>query len=302
MLLEKEKNKINIKLNIDFPEYVMEQIEYCFRDGDKNNLENYNVYYKFKNGPIKSKEYENFYWIPFYPRYVISKDNTVLDISNNTCVLFYKSKPSKSNKKYITHGYNKNSKGLALHKLLALTFIPYKDNPVKPYTLYVNHINGKPGDDRIENLEWVTPRENLLHALENGLMPNSVRPINVKNLETGEVTSYDSVAKAAIALNWYHGKIHHRLLKNHKFYPDMLIFKYKNDRWPLVETVMTRMGSKRKVVSVNNLNNEVKEHETIMHASAYTGVNTTSISYTCRENKGTPVKNIRFYFLENYKH
>lgn len=301
MLTEKIKNKINIKLNIDYPDYVMEEIEYCFRDGNIENLELCNIYYKFKLHPLPCKEYPEYYWIPFYNNYVISKEAIVLDIKTNTCVLFHKTKPPKNNKKNISHGYNSNTnKKLKLHRLLALAFIDYKDNPIKPYTLYVNHINGKPGDDRIENLEWVTPRENLIHAIENGLMPNSIRPIHVKDLNTGIVTSYDSITKATIDLKWPKTKIYKRLEKNNKFYPDMLIFKYKENKWPLLDTIMTRMGSRRKVVSINLETNEIKEHETIMHAAAYTNVNTTSISYTCKENLGKPVKTFKFYFLEKY--
>lgn len=49
-------------------------------------------------------------------------------------------------------------------RLVAKAFIP---NPHEKEQ--VNHINGNPGDDRAENLEWSTPKENTQHAIRNGL-------------------------------------------------------------------------------------------------------------------------------------
>lgn len=48
-----------------------------------------------------------------------------------------------------------------LHRILAIAFIP---NPENKKT--VNHINGIKSDFRLENLEWNTHSENLIHAYQ----------------------------------------------------------------------------------------------------------------------------------------
>jgi hypothetical protein len=52
-----------------------------------------------------------------------------------------------------------NRKKYSVHRLVAEKYIP---NPLnKPF---VNHKNGLKSDNRIENLEWVTQEENVIHS------------------------------------------------------------------------------------------------------------------------------------------
>ena len=68
-------------------------------------------------------------------------------------------------------------KACSVHRLVALTFL---DNPKELPD--VNHIDCNKLNNYVDNLEWVSKRDNTLHALANNLMPV------VKTFEYGSTT------------------------------------------------------------------------------------------------------------------
>lgn len=113
------------------------------------------------------------------------------------------------NRGYLRVGLYKDSKQkkLFIHRLVAEAFIPRpagKD--------FINHIDGDPKNNRIENLEWCTPRENTIHAYKTGLMP-----FGYKGEEGVIISDYNSgyhMSEIAQKHNIHHTTVKNILSKN----------------------------------------------------------------------------------------
>ena len=101
-------------------------------------------------------------------------------------------KPQQKNKYKAVWLYKpKGRKECYIHRLVAKAFIPNPEN--KPC---VNHIDGNKDNNRVENLEWCTYKENQHHAIRTGLHYKRILTNeDIINIRASKETSASLAAK-----------------------------------------------------------------------------------------------------------
>lgn len=92
-------------------------------------------------------------------------------------------------------------------RLVAMSFLP---TPFDKLT--VNHIDGNPSNNRIDNLEWCTLQENVKHAFDSGLQRNSQKSVVLTSMD-GHELRFVSMAEASRYLKKSNGYVSNQLAK-----------------------------------------------------------------------------------------
>lgn len=86
----------------------------------------------------------------------------------------------------------------SVHRLIALHFLPNPDNLID-----VNHKDGIKTNNQLENLEWCSHSENMLHCYNviKTRIGIGKKKIQCLNTDTKEVTFFESISEAAQILD-----------------------------------------------------------------------------------------------------
>jgi predicted XRE-type DNA-binding protein len=83
---------------------------------------------------------------------------------------------------FVSISKNNRSRPFRVHRLLASAFIPNPNNYPE-----VNHKDGCKTNNSLENLEWVTHRQNMEHAFDTGLANNTGEKNGQSKLSASQV-------------------------------------------------------------------------------------------------------------------
>lgn len=120
--------------------------------------------------------------------YMVSDQGDIFNCSRNSLM-----KLRKDRKGYLLVGLTKkgNQKTYRVHRIVANAFI---NNIFKKPQ--INHLNEVKHDNRVDNLEWVTNKENSNYGSRNTKISLSKgKPVKGVNIKTGEEITFQTVSE-----------------------------------------------------------------------------------------------------------
>lgn len=141
------------------------------------------------------------------------------------------------------------TKTWGLHRLLGFVFLPFAGSIDD---LVINHKDGVKWHNDLVNLEWVTYQGNAEHAGKEGLTTKCI-PILVRCVDTGEITSFNSIIDCARKTGFTKDAINYRIRsKGQRVFPERKQYMAANsdESWMIPECV-------EKALKHNGRNNAV---------------------------------------------
>lgn len=201
-------------------------MDITFLDGNPDNIHPSNMVWEFGSG--KDDE-DGFRIIPGFARYKVNREGIVKRADTG---FIYSPVADVTGHLYVRlsmdigKGKGQDTRSLGVHRVVAMAFIP---KPPSDKQLDVGHIDNNPANNRVENLEWVTRRQNNTHAVNCKRNPLA-REVLVRDVKTGEVVEFVSRRECAAFFNTHITKITNKCKsKGQKIFSDYRQFCLKEE-------------------------------------------------------------------------
>lgn len=197
-----------------------------------------------------------------YPNYGVTKTGEVVSLTTGIII---QPQVNKHGYKTVTLRNNGKNSTKLVHQLVANAYIP---NPTSRKT--INHIDGDKLNNQVDNLEYVSIKENTIHAYENGLMGTNIFVI-LEDKVTGKKDRFRSIQHVADELGVYH-KLLIPYIRNSKIYPFMgrYVITVEDEDRVLDNANCTKFGKKVYIYDILNKTSNI--YNSLGVAMYYTGL------------------------------
>jgi len=208
----------------------------------------------------------------------------------------------KYNNNKVTYGHGSggylkasfNKKCFFVHRIVAQTFIVNPDNKE-----YINHKDGNRTNNNIDNLEWVTPKENAVHAINTGLSSVTKKIIQF-DLNMNKINEFMSINEAAKILNIERTNIS-SVCKGKSLTAGGFTFLFKTEYDQNKEYIFVEFNNNKKsVVQLDYITNDIIEtYNSLTSAALVLNIQVSHISSCCK-GKRNSTGGFKFMYLNDY--
>lgn len=180
-----------------------------------------------------------------YANYQISSLGNIKNIKRSKFLyITYDNTVKTGRRKTVVLYQNGIAKSFSLNRLVLSSFHPVANQ----CELQANHIDGNPSNNALDNLEWMTPRENVYHSYRIGLRKSRKEAVILIVMESNEKLLFESMKAALefinvkvsvtypVICNWCKAKaIRHGyqfIYQNHSKYETTVADK-PNEKWEI---------------------------------------------------------------------